>query len=266
MINVPNITGLLKSGSIMLNKNAPALLTAFGAVGVVTTAVLTGKASFEAVQRINEAQFKQNLDANQMVPLTTKEKVVLVWPLYISAVSSGALSCGAIVMSHRISSRRAAMLAAAYALNESKLSEYEDKIKEKFGIKKADETKAEIHQDRINRDYDEGRVIFSPLDGKVLIREDYTGRFFWGSRELVNKAENEINKEILDSGYLPLSAFHKAVGLEDVSLSDHVGFNQNEMLELSWDVGTTPDGSIPVHTFDYVNRPEVNFRESPFRR
>ena len=260
-----NATHVFKAGTQLLNKNSPAILTAFGAVGVVGTAVLTGKASFEAAKVIADAQFKQNMDKGVNTPLTRPEKIKLVWPLYISAVSSGTLSCGAIVMSHRISSRRAAMLAAAYALNEGKLEEYQEKVKEKFGAKKADEVKNEVHQDRINKTYDEGSVVFSPLDGKVLIREDYTGRFFWSSRDAVEKAVNEVNHEILREGSVRLSEFYDSLGLEHVSVSDHFGFNQNEMLELSWDVGTTPDGNVPVHTFDYVNPPVMNPSSNPFR-
>lgn len=262
-----NVTNVLKPASQFLSTNAPAILTAFGAVGVVGTAVLTGKASFEAVERIQEAQIEQNMRMGVNTPLTKQDKVKIVWPLYISAVSSGVLSCGAIVMSHRISSRRAAMLAAAYALNENRLEEYQDKIKEKLGVKKEKDARTELTQDKINRDYDHAeRVILS--DGKVLMREDYTGRFFEGTVEDVKSAVNEVNHTIINTPERSarLSDFYDLIGLSHVSTSDYFGFTPENRLELDWDTCTTPDGKIAVHSFEYVNHPVMNpEREATFR-
>lgn len=257
-----NFNQLMKTGVNALSDNAPALLTAFGAVGVVGTAVLTAKATFEAAKKIENELESRNLNREPTddyhTSLTKAEAVKLVWPLYISAVSSGVLSCGAIVMSHRISSRRAAVIAAAYALNEGKLEEYQEKVKEKFGDKKEKEMRTELTQDRVDRDFKPGEHIPGPNDGKVLIREDYTGRFFWSTIETVNKAVNEINHHVNNEGSARLSDFHDLVGLSHVSTSDYFGFTTNNRLELDWDTCTTPDGQYAVHSFEYVNHPVMD--------
>lgn len=254
---------LFQSGVRMANANAPALLTAFGTVGVVTTAVLTGKASYEAAKKIasheSAANAKREAGADR-VALTKTEKVKLVWPLYIGAVSSGAVTCAAVVLAHRVSSRRAAALAAAYALSEGRLEEYQDKVKEKFGIKKEKETRDELAQDRVNRDYDDGQIIFSPTAGKVMIRDDYSGRFFWSTVEKVNQAVNEINREIIQSvtGAQTVSDLYDILELDHVSTSDYFGWNIDTPLEISWSTTTTPDGSTAVHVFEFVNTPIMN--------
>lgn len=274
-----NVNHLFKTGTQFLNTNAPAILTAFGAVGVVGTAVLTAKATFEAADILRDAKLdaaERWVDehsepltdaAYQEIKISRVDSFKLVWLNYLPAATTGALSVAAIIMSHRISSRRAAMLAAAYALNEGKLEEYQDKIKEKFGIKKEKEARTELHQDRINREYDENEVIFSPLDGKVLIMEEYTGRFFYSSIEAIEKAVNEVNALVVKEGSVRMSDFYETIGLKPVSTSDYFGWTREEMLELSWDTGTTPDGRTPVHTFEYVNHPVMNpEREAhPFR-
>lgn len=267
-----NVNQLVKTGINALTDNSPAILTAFGAVGVVGTAVLTAKATFEAADRIaeddrNRAIFEKN-SPNTIQPRTKAETVKLVWPLYISAVSSGVLSCGAIIMSHRISSRRAAVLAAAYALNENRLEEYQEKVKEKLGVKKEKDVRDELTQDRVKRDYRSSEVIFSPLDGKVLVRDDYSGRFFWSSVEDVNRAVNEINHEIVMSndGAATVSDFYDLLDLDHVSTSDYFGWNTNERLEIEWSTTTTPDGSTAVHSFEFVNPPIMHpGRSSSFR-
>lgn len=257
-----NVNQLMRAGLTGLTNNAPAILTAFGAVGVVGTAVLTGKATFEAADRIREAEQEKSLaltgQEDNVFQLTKTEKVKLVWPLYIGAVSSGVLSCGAIVMSHRISSKRAAVLAAAYALNESKLEEYQDKVREKFGVKKEKEARDEIAQDRVNRDHEDGTLIFDPLAGKMILKDEYSGRYFYSTIEDVNRAVNEINALILREDSATLSEFYTAIELETVSTSDHVGWNTNERLEIDWSTCTTPDGKQAVHVFDFVNPPIIN--------
>lgn len=256
---------LFQSGLKMANANAPALLTAFGTVGVVTTAVLTGRATYKAANVIRDEQEKRRLhEGNTMtdeylaVPKT--DRVKLVWPLYISAVTSGAVTCAAVVLAHRVSSKRAAALAAAYALSEGRLEEYQDKVKEKFGIKKEKEARDEIVAEKVQREYDEGTVIFSPNEGKMLIRDDYSGRFFWSTREKVNQAVNEINREILMNitGSQTVSDFYDLIELEHVSTSNEFGWNTNELCEIDWSTTTTPDGSTAVHSFEFVNRPILN--------
>lgn len=261
-----NVTNMLKPATQFLNDNAPALLTAFGAVGVVGTAVLTGRATFRAAEVIREEQIDRNIEANHNSPLTKTEKVKLVWPLYIGAVSSGVLSCGAIIMSHRISSRRAAMLAAAYALNEKKLEEYQEKVKEKLGIKKEKEARDEINQDQITRVADGGFEFANPLAGKVWIMEAYTGRPFLSTVETVKRAVNDINAEINDAGAVRLSDFYDELKIPHVSTSDYFGFTRENRLELDWTTGTSPNGDIAVHVFEYVNHPVMNpEREASFR-
>lgn len=252
---------LIQTGVRTLNTNAPVILTAFGAVGVTTTAVLAARASFEAARRITIAEIEEGR------VFTKQEKVKLVWPLYIGAVSSGVVTTAAVVLSHRVSARRAAALAAAYTMSNDRLEEYQEKIKEKLGVKKEKDARDELTQDRVNRDHKDGAVIFSPLDGKVMIKEDYTGRTFWSSIDEINKAVNEVNAQINKEGSVRVSDFYDTLGLEHVATSDYFGWTHDDRLELEWSTATTPDKQHAIHVFEYVNHPVMNpEREvNPFR-
>lgn len=261
------------SGSRILSENAPAILTALGVAGTVTTAVLSVKAGYETHNRIIEARIEktgvpENNPAHvELEELTKVETVLAVWPLYIPAATTGILSIGAIVFAHRVSSRRAAALAAAYALSEGRIEEYQDKIKEKFGVKKEKEARDEIAQERVARSYDDGQILFHPNDGKVIIMEAYTGRYFWSTIEDIKHAVNEINHLLNTEGSVRLSDFYSLIGLPHVATSDYFGFTHNERMELDWTTATTPDGTKAVHVFDYVNHPVMNpeSEASPFR-
>lgn len=253
---------LFKTGMRMANDNAPALLTAFGAVGTVTTAVLVGKASFEAARKIADAEEQRSIELtgqeDSPFSLTKTEKVKLVWPLYVTAVCTGVTTCGAIVMAHRVSSRRAAALAAAYALSEGRFEEYQEKIKEKLGLTKEKEARDEIIQKHVDKDTANGTIVFSPMDGKVMIKDEYSGRYFYSNIEEVNRAVNEINAHILRHDSATLSEFYDRIGLEHVSTSDYFGWNTNERLEIDWSVAVAPDEHHAVHVFEFTNPPVMN--------
>jgi hypothetical protein len=265
-----NPTHMFRSGVQVLTDNAPAILTAFGAVGAVGTAVLAGKASYEACGKVRneiDSRFEEaRTDPTVETELTRTEIIKIVWPLYVPAVTTGTVTVAAILMSHRISSKRAAALAAAYALNQDKLEEYQDKVKEKLGVKKEKEARTELTQERINRDWNENsEMVVDANDGKVWLREDYTGRFFKGTIEDIKHAVNEVNHTILSERSVRMSDFYDLIGLSHVSTSDYFGWTANERLEIEWDTCTTPDGKIAVHSFEYVNHPVMNpEREATF--
>jgi len=257
---------LFKTGSRLASENASALLTSFGIVGTVSTAVLAGKASFEAAEILTEhdrdAEVKR-LSDDTLVPARGKlDTVKLVGHLYVPAVATGGVTIGAIVMAHRVNSKRIAALATAYALSEGRMDEYQEKIKDKLGINKEKTARDELAQERVNRDFEEyddeffDRTVINDKNwSKVLCHDAYTGRFFYSSVEAINKAVNELNKEVLDSNYATLSDFYDSIGLDHVSISDDFGWNTNEMCEIDWSTCTTPDGIQPAHSFDFVNRP-----------
>ena len=252
---------MFQSGVKAISSNAPVILTAFGAVGVTTTAVLAARASFEAARRITIAE------AEEGRVFTKQEKVKLVWPLYIGAVSSGVVTTAAVILSHRVSARRAAALAAAYTMSNDRFEEYQEKIKEKLGVKKEKDARDEIAQEKVVQMSDAGFAWANPMTGKVWIMESYTGRPFLSTIEAVNKAVNEVNAEINIKGSVRLSDFYDTIGLEHVATSDYFGFNRDDRLELEWSTTTSPDGSLAVHVFDYVNHPVMDPERdaSPFR-
>jgi hypothetical protein len=95
--------------------NSPAVLTAIGVAGTLTTAFLTGRASYKAAELIQEHNEKQDVHDLWMPP---KDAFRLVWRLYVPAASSAILTVAAIILANRIGTRRAAAMAAAYAITE----------------------------------------------------------------------------------------------------------------------------------------------------
>lgn len=240
--------------------NSPAILTGMGVAGVVTTAVLTGKAAVRAHDILHEASLKKAFSGDISVleddidnNLTAKEKVNLVWKEFIPPVLAGATTILAIVASNQIGTKRSAALAAAYSLSERHAAEFKAKVNEKLGEKKTQEIKDEIAQDHVNANPNAEIVIIG--DGKVKVLEMYTGRYFMlRSVEDIKAAMNKINYDINNNMYASLSDFYDCLDIPHTSFSDEVGWKNTKLLELNIGAALDEDNR-PVVSFDYLVEP-----------
>lgn len=226
----------MQSPSLMLTRagkfltdNSPALLTGVGVAGVVTTVVLTAKASFRAAQILREAETKRIEETGEL--LEPREMVELAWKLYIPPATAAVLTIAAIVFASRIGTRRAAAMTAAYALSEKLFDEYREKIVEKLGDRKEEEARAEIAQERVNANPPPDTLIAT--GASVLCMDAYTGRYFISDMETIRAAINDVNHRILGGDLcVSLTDFYEEIGLERTSMSDDVGWNIDKLLDV----------------------------------
>lgn len=204
--------------------NSPSICTAIGVVGTVATAYLTGKATVQAVRILERERLE----------LDNIGKVQKVWTCYIPPVSAGVLTIAAIVGANRIGSRRAAAVAAAYAISEKAFTEYKDKVVEKVGAKKEQAVRDEIAQDRIDRQPVGKQEVIVTGAGDVLCCDAMSGRYFRSSVETLRKAMNDTNYQILSDNYASLTDFYSRIGLAQTTLSDEVGWNVDRLMELQF--------------------------------
>lgn len=236
----------------LIQDNSPMILTGLGAAGVVTTAYLTGRASFKAAEILaEEAEHYQTVFPMQ-------RKVELVWKEYIPAILVASVSVAAIVLANRVGTRRAAAVAAAYTLSEKAWEEYRTKIVEKIGDKKEEEYRAELSQERVdNNPVSQSVVIIGA--GTVLCYEPFTGRYFMSSVEDLKKAQNDTNYQILHDGYASLGDFYDRVGLPKTGVSDEIGWNaESRQLELRFSA-VMSDDQRPCISVEFNHEPIRSF-------
>jgi hypothetical protein len=235
--------------------NSPLILTALGTAGVVTTAVLAGKASFKAADILAKEETRQRLHSNAIPrpELGFKEKVNLTWKLYIPAAGTGLLTVTAIVGANQIGTRRAAAMAAAYSVTEKAFSEYKEKVAEKFGDAKEQQVRDEVMQDRINDRYNEKEVIVFG-SGQQICHDAWSDRFFMSDMESLKQAENRLNHQLVTEGYASLSDFYDFLGLNMTQESDEIGWKADKLLEIHYTTTLTPDGK-PAISIEYRTIP-----------
>ena len=222
-----------------LKKNSPELLLAIGITGVVSTAILAGRGAWQA-RGILES------DAPDM-PL--KEKARATWRVYIPAGASGVITIAALLGSHRASGNRAAAYATAFAVSEQTLSEYRKQITEKYG-ENADR-KAKEGADAARAESMPPTTLIVPEEGRVLICDLHSRRYFLADIEMVRRAENTINKRILAQGEQSLNDFYYEVGLEQTAPGDHLGWKDDRLLEIEFTSVLRPEDSRPALAIDF---------------
>lgn len=246
-----NVGLLLKNMQKVMIDNSPALLTAIGVTGTITTAVLTGKAAVNAHILVNETE-DLSLE-HQRRFLTEREIVALTWKLYIPAAGVGLGTIMCIILANRIGTRRTAALAAAYTVSERAFVEYSEKVVEKFGEKEERLVRTELAKDRVNRASEATTATIVVRQGNQLCHEAMTGRFFQSNMEELRRAENNINRQILHENYATVSNFYGNIpDLEDTSTSDELGWNTDKFLELAFD-------SILVEKGEYKGQTALSF-------
>ena len=250
-------TEWFEKGQGFTRENSSTILTAVGVTGTVTTAYLTGKASVKAHELIKlEEAHIYRLQDGVGVKLEFKDQARLVWKEYIPAASVGVLTISSIIGANHISSRKATALAAAYGLSERALVEYKEKVVEHLGKNKELKVREEIAQDRVSKN-PVSQVIITG-NGDVLCYDALTGRYFESNIETIKKAMNDINYRIMNHGSESLSAFYDEVGLPPTSLSDEIGWNSNELMDIAFATTMSTDDR-PCISIDFTVAPAPHY-------
>lgn len=238
--------------------NSPLILTAIGVTGTITTAVLTGKASYKAAEIISAEEHYRQDSWEHPEPATFKEKVKTCWPLYIPPLGTAALTISAIILANRIGTRRAAAMAAAYAISETAFEEYRDKVVEKLGKNKEREARDEIAQQRVdNAPVGKTEVIITG-GGDCLFFDVFTGRYFRSDMETVKQAMNNLNYKIINHNYASLNDFYDMIGLAHIQIGEDIGWNTDDLMEILFST-TISDNQQPCITIDFHVKPMHNY-------
>lgn len=255
------LSDLVSKIQSVVQQNSNGILTGMSVAGTISTAILTGRASFKACLRIQDGIKELEKDSkfeSEVKDLELRDKIKLVWTLYIPPATIGALTVTSIVMANRLAGKQAAALAAAYSLSEKAFAEYREKVVEKIGQTKEQDVRDSVAQARLNKNPVNTREIILAGTGEVLCYDMMSGRYFQSSIEEIKKAMNDINFDVSNYMHCSLSKFYDLIGLPATGFSDSMGFNLDNRCELTFSTQMSTDNR-PCVTIDFVNAPVVNY-------
>ena len=245
-----SLSNLIQNAAQVLSNNSPTILSGIAATTSVVTAVLASRASFAAADDIREEAERRNMMQVTPKPITTQEKVVMVWKHYIPAAATGTVTVVCIIAAHRIGAKRAAAMAAAYTVSREAFAEYKDKVAEKIGIAKEQKMRDEIAQDQVNKNPASNNQVIVTGTGKVQCYDSITGRYFLSNAETIRRAENLVNREINHNMYVTATQFFEHIGLPGTPYSNEIGWNTDYPLTVKFTTVISED-DIPCLSINY---------------
>lgn len=204
---------------LFAKKNASVILTCISVAGVVATTIMAVRETPKALSLLENAKEEKGEE------LTKWEKVKIAGSVYIPSMITGAATIACICGSNIISKRQQATLTTAYALLDNSYKEYKKKVNEVYGAEAGKNIRAEIAKDKYAND------IIS-LDNKELFYDFYSGRYFESTKEIVMRAQYEINRALIVNNSVSLNEYYKILGLERKAEYKSLGWSCSQIEEM----------------------------------
>jgi len=233
---------ILQATEKFITDNSPGILTGLGVAGTVTTAVLAGRTAFQ-VGMDASTQYHEAVVENEPLPehlLETKHLIKTYWKEFVPAAIVGSTTLTAIIMANRIGSRRAAAIAAAFKLSENLSEEYRERVVKTLGLKSEEKMRSDLAAEKMART--PGSDLILVAGSEVIFFDDFSGRYFTNNMEAVRKAVNDINYKVNNYYCASLSDFYELIGLDKTNASDEIGWNSDELLEVTYNAVMLRDG------------------------
>lgn len=262
----PKVTKFIDSTKTMLVKHSPEILTGIGIAGMVTTTVLAVKATPKALQLIEQEKEYRELDRQNGVDekfapweISAIDAVKLCWKCYIPAAVTGVVSMACLIGASSVNARRNAALATAYKLSETALNEYREKVVETIGEKKERVVRDAVSKEKIEKDPVTKKEVIVTEKGNTLCYDAISGRYFKSDIDLIKRAVNELNRQMLSDGYISLNEFYDELGLEHIQLGYDLGWKIDKgMIDIDFSSHLASDGT-PCIVVNYSIAPEYGY-------
>lgn len=248
-----NFSKIVQSVRESMVKHTPEILTGFGIAGMITTTVLAVKATPKALKQIERRKIEL-LDSDEdceIESLPVMDVVKACWKCYIPAAVTCTASVACLIGASTVSAKRNAALAAAYKLSETALSEYQEKVIETIGEKKEQYIRDEIAKDTIEKNPVSNNAVIITGKGHTRCFDKLSGRYFESDIETIRKAENTLNKRLMDEMYISLNEFYWELDLESTELGDLMGWDiDHGLIDLGFSSQICDDG-VPALVINY---------------
>jgi hypothetical protein len=202
---------LTKTCAKFLRKHGGTLLAIGASVGVVLTAIETGKATIKAEKLV---------ELNKDVPeYGMKEKVKDCWQFYIPAAVLGAGTIGCIIGSNMLSRKEIASLTAAYMALGKSYQEYRRQVAERIG---SEAEACILEKSKVEEPAEE--------DKQLLCYEPFSNRYFHATEAELYDAFYQVNRDFNLNGEVSINNLYSYLGLDYLPEKDDVGWCSDYMI------------------------------------
>lgn len=243
----------------LVKDNSPTIISAAAVAGVITTAVLTARATRKATTYILEETGQLDQSTPEVKDLSRREILEQTWKVYIPPVISGTATIACILWANRLGLQRNAALIAAAALADRAFSEYKDEVVQILGEKKHDEVQDRVAAKRVAENPAPSNEVLLIGSSEQLCYDMWSGRYFRSDVETIRRAVNELNTAILQNNmYDDLNEFYSLVGLPPIAAGEVVGWSVDNQCDVGFSSHLTDDTRGCLAIF-FKNPPKADF-------
>lgn len=256
MNNKTVCNGIINKLALFTKENASSILTGVGVVGVVATAVTAAKATPKAMALIQNAENQKNEE------LSTLDKIIIAGPAYIPSILIGASTIACIFGANHLNKQKQEALTAAYMMLDNSYKKYRNKVKEIYGEDDERKIRNEIARDGFEIEY------VDPDSEKKLFYEPISERYFESTVEEIQRAEYELNHQLILKDYANINDFYKLLGLAPTKIGDKIGWSTYagyvcygyNWIDFLHDV-VELDGGLECITINYPYEPTLDYMD-----
>lgn len=213
-----------------LRHASPTILTCFGVVGVVGTAVMAVKETPKALRLIKAK--KNELQKDKLTPV---ELVQTTWRCYIPSALIGAGTITCIIGIGVMDRRNQAALTSAYAMLNESYKQYRQAAKRVYGENADDRIHAEMAKDAMVADRAWGYQVYNmdmdPASEHLLFYDLASKKYFNTTMAAVLNAQYHVNRNISIRGDCSLNEYLSFLGVDGVEHGDEMGWDITHMVE-----------------------------------
>ena len=251
-----SLANVAKGIGSVLSKHSPEILVGAGISGMIATTILAVRATPKAIRLIEDKAFEEGCRPSE---IKKTEKVKLCWKCYIPAAITGVTSIACVIGAQSVNARRNAALAAAYALSDSTLREYREKVVETIGEEKEKIVRDKIAEERIKKNPDTNAEVISTDRGDTLCYDTLSGRYFYSDPESIRQAVNDLNETMLNDMYVSLNEFYDNLNLDHTKLGDDLGWSMDDgQVRISFS-SQLSSRNKPCLVLDYMVAPRYDY-------
>ena len=241
-----NLKGTVSNIMLFCNKNSPTILTGFGIAGTVATGFLSYRSGLRAHDILERHKTDMSIvdeDDTEAKRAVMKETVSDMVPIVMPPLIMGAFTIGCIFMSNKINAQRIAVLATAYGMSEKKLREYEHKVNDLLGEKKAQDIRESISKDHVEEFKEtHGNPGSYPIPygyGELPTIDEFSKRVFGCSCQKIDGIVAKLSARVLSENYISLNDLYDELGLETVQMGDKFGWIADDIMST---------GKLPIYS------------------
>ena len=234
-----------------LDKNSPGLFLGTGIAMMVLSTFEAAVYSPDAREAIENK--KEELGVEK---LEIKDVIKTAGPYYLPSILTSCAGIACILKSNQLVTKRGAAAMAAYALSESALREYRDKVHEELGERKVKSIEESIAGEKMKKNPIEGKEVIVTGKGEALCYDTISGRYFKSDIERIKMIVNNLNRRMLTEMSISLNEYYLCVGLDPVELGEELVWHIDKgYIDPRFSAQLTDDGT-PCIVIDFDIMPK----------